>query len=310
MTYNGKLYGLPYYSDSMYFVYNQKILDDAGIAAPPTTWAEVRDQALSIKQQGLSQTPFLVGLAPGSWFDEAFYAMIYSEGGALFDVNLEPVFETADGPVFTMVEWLATAINDDQIIPKKVLEMAAPDVQQAFKNGDAAFVIVPGYMMAEFNTPGLSKVAGYAKISMMPGATHQTDGFTRMYLLGNAAVEDEAKLQASLNLIEYLGGKTTVDGVADYHVAKRWSIENGLGFSALPLWQDPAIERRFSAMVDTNVMQAQKKLTQSKQGMSAPWFAEWISFVRAETQKALLRDETTTDTLEAIKQQWIGLKSE
>ena len=40
MTYNGKLYGLPYYADTISFIYNKKILEDAGIAVP-TTWEEV-----------------------------------------------------------------------------------------------------------------------------------------------------------------------------------------------------------------------------------------------------------------------------
>ena len=34
MTYNGKLYGLPYYADTISFIYNKKILEDAGIAVP------------------------------------------------------------------------------------------------------------------------------------------------------------------------------------------------------------------------------------------------------------------------------------
>ena len=34
MTYNGKLYGLPYYADLITFQYNSKILADHGIAQP------------------------------------------------------------------------------------------------------------------------------------------------------------------------------------------------------------------------------------------------------------------------------------
>jgi hypothetical protein len=44
--------------------------------------------------------------------------------------------------------------------------------------------------------------------------------------------------------------------------------------------------------------------------MQAPWFAEWISFVRTEVQKALLAESSTTAVLESVKQQWLELSSE
>jgi len=310
LNYKGKVYGLPYYSDVMYFVYNENMLKSAGIVAPPTTWDEVTQQSKILIEKGITETPLLIGLEAGSWFDEAFFALAYSEGADFFDDNMVPIFETAEGPLYNMIEWLVKAIHENKIMPSKVLEMAAPDVQEAFKNGDAAFVIVPGYMMAEFNTPGLSKIAGYAKISMMPGATHETNGFTRLYLLGSGAVEDETRLAASIALIEFLGGKTTLDGETNYHVAKRWAVENMLGFSAEPLWSDPEIEKKFSAMADLNVLAKQKGLARSKDGMQAPWFAEWIGLVRTEVQNALLGDVTTTEALESIKQQWLDLSQE
>ncbi len=310
MTYNGKLYGLPYYTDVMYFFYNKKMLEDAGIASPPTTWAEVTEQAQILQRKGITNDPLMIGLKASSWFDEAFFALAYSEGARFFDENMEPVFETSSGPLYDVIEYLAASLNDTKIMPAKVLEMTAVDVQQAFKNGDAAFVIVPGYMVREFNTPGISKVAGQAEVSMMPGATHETDGYTRMYVMGNCALEDEATEQAAWHLMEFLGGKTTVDGVSAYHIAKRWAVENGLGFSILSLWDDPAVARTFSAMADPQVMQSQKKLARSKDGMAAPWFSEWITYVRSEVQKALLRQTTTEQVLENVKQQWLDIKAE
>ncbi len=236
--------------------------------------------------------------------------MIYSEGASLFDENLQPVFETDQGKVYDMIEWMAASINDNQVMPIKVLQIAAPEVQQAFKNRDCAFVIVPGYQLLEFNTPGISEIAGCAMLSMMPGETHQTSGYTRMYLLGSNAITDEATLQAALHLIEFWGGETTVDGVTDYHIAKRWAAENGLGFSINALWQDPDVNSTFSAMADTTILKKQKNMSLAKEGMSAPWFAEWISFVRAEIPKALLREQDTKTTLEKIKQQWQDLMAE
>ncbi len=310
LTYKGKIYGLPYYSDIMVFVYNKTMLDKAGITAPPTTWDEVAADSKILMDKGITTMPFEVGLMPGAWFDELTYAMIYSNGGQMFDADFNPVFETDKGPVYDTVEFLAKAVSDEKFIPNKNLTMEPSDVQQAFKNGETAFVIVPDYMMKEFNTPGISKIAGSAKLSMMPGSTHQTGGFTRMYLLANDAPKDPAKLQASIDLINFWGGKTTLNGVEGYHIAKQWAVNNGLGFSAKPLWSDADVLRTVSAMADVNVLQKQQGLALAKQGMQAPWFAEWMSYTRAELSKAILREQTTTAALENIKKQWVSLKGE
>ena len=70
MTYNGKLYGLPYYTDVMYIFYNKRMLDDAGIPSPPTTWDEVTEQSLILKEKGITAEPLMIGLKATSWFDE------------------------------------------------------------------------------------------------------------------------------------------------------------------------------------------------------------------------------------------------
>lgn len=310
MTYNGKLYGLPYYTDVMYFVYNTQMLEAAGISASPSTWDEVTEQSLTLIEAGITETPFMVGLTAGSWFDEAFYTLIYSNGGTLFDETYKPVFQTNSGPVYGAIEWLSAALNDHRIMPTSVLEMTAVDVQEAFKNGDAAFVIVPGYMMVEFNTPGISKVAGHAEVSMMPGTAQDTTGYSRMYLMGNCATNDPVTQQAAWHLIQFLGGRTTVDGHTDYHIAKRFAVENGLGFSINSLWDDPEVAATFSGMGDVSIMQAQKEKAYPKSGMSAPWFAEWISFVRGEAQRAILRQISTENLLSNIQAQWEDLRDE
>lgn len=66
LTYNGKIYGLPYYSDIMVFVYNKTMLDKAGITAPPTTWAEVTEDSKILMDKGITSMPLELGLMPGS----------------------------------------------------------------------------------------------------------------------------------------------------------------------------------------------------------------------------------------------------
>ncbi len=321
MTYKGKLYGLPIYTDVMYFFYNTKMLEDAGIASPPTTWEEVTEQSLILIEKGVTDTPLMLGLSSISWSDlyyadedfyadEVLYALVYSEGGKFFDEDLNVVFETNSGPVFDVIEWLASALNDDQIMPKSVLEMTAVDTMEAFKAGDTAFVIVPGYLARELSMESLPSVAGYTEVAMMPGTTHETVGYTRMYLLGSGAIKSEERLQAAIHLIEFMGGKTTFEGEEVYHAVKRRAVLGGLGFSIHSLWSDPEVNDAFAKMADTNILQEQKVITRSKEGMGAPWFSDWILFVQTETQNAILRQVTTVKALENIANYWEDLKSE
>ena len=52
VTYKDKVYGLPYYADTISFIYNKKILADAGIAVP-ATWDEVTAAAEKLKAGGM-----------------------------------------------------------------------------------------------------------------------------------------------------------------------------------------------------------------------------------------------------------------
>jgi hypothetical protein len=76
------------------------------------------------------------------------------------------------------------------------------------------------------------------------------------------------------------------------------------------MWDDPEVNEAFSKMADPVIFKAQKEIARSKEGMNAPWFAEWIAFVRTEIQKAILRESTTEAALESIGTYWDELKAE
>ena len=50
MTYGGKRYGLPYYTDFTIWIYNQPMLQSAGFEQPATTLEELTEQAVKIKE--------------------------------------------------------------------------------------------------------------------------------------------------------------------------------------------------------------------------------------------------------------------
>ena len=91
MTYNGKVYGLPYYADTISFIYNKKILADAGIAVP-ATWDEVTAAAEKLKAGGMDQPIIYEYNQELPNFYDAFVAQAYGRGAELFDADLNPLF--------------------------------------------------------------------------------------------------------------------------------------------------------------------------------------------------------------------------
>ncbi len=242
MTYKGKLYGLCYYTDYMAFLYNQDLLQKAGIKAPPTTWEEVTKQALAIKQKRLTEYPVLLTLAAEIWFLEQIYAQVYARGGHIFDEKLEPAdLVRPKSPVEDTFQWIVDALHKHKIVSGSILETAEVEAFKAFSNGGYAFAILPKYRLQALNDPAQSKIAGNAKMALMPKAMsgiHETCAWTRLYSMTTQAAQDKALAQASWKLIEFLGGKNE-QGV--YEVPKGWFLEFGLGFANRPLFQDADI---------------------------------------------------------------------
>ncbi|MEM1589037.1 MAG: extracellular solute-binding protein [Candidatus Bathyarchaeia archaeon] len=305
-TLDGKLYALPYYADVMIFVYNTKMLQKAGFKSPPTTWQEVFEYSRHLKEQGIVESPFWAPLKAVSWFEEVIFAMLYGFGGDLFDdVTLAVKFETGSGPFYDVIAWLKQAVETGIMSPR-CLEMTAVDVQEAVKAGDAAFAIVPGYMLAEFNLAPGSKVRGEIDVALMPG-TGVTTGFARGYVMSPAAVRDPDKRAVCVQLMKFLGGKVLINNVETYHIAKSWSLNNALGFAYRSLWDDPDVAAFFRQLGNLEVLKQQKENALLKDGLKAPWYPEWIRLLRSEIQAAILGQKTIEATLTALRQAWIEL---
>jgi len=79
--FGGKTFGVPQVTDSLALLYNKKIFADAGIAAAPKTWAEVKTAAAAIKAKTGVDGLFINA---GGYFLLPF---LYGEGGDLVDAD-------------------------------------------------------------------------------------------------------------------------------------------------------------------------------------------------------------------------------
>jgi multiple sugar transport system substrate-binding protein len=309
MTYDGHVYGLSYYADTIDFVYNSAQLEEIGVDSAPETWDDVMQMSMDLKEAGVVEYPMILAFSQQEGASiEAFISMIYGrhEGeGAMFDTDDNPTFNEEGSAAYEAIEWLRIAYEEGVLDPAS-LQTAEIDQVKSMQAGAHTFTIVPQYNMAELNRPESGDFAGDFRIALMPGSSHATVGYVRFYAMTPAAVEmgDEA-LDGAWAFFEYFGGKT--DG--EYAVVKQWAVENGLGFAQLPLFEDPEVQEAFGQWGDVDVISQQAELARAKEGLT-PWFGTWDVFTRAEVHKAILGEQSTMDTLDNMATQWAELSEQ
>lgn len=78
---DGTQYGIPFVASARAFFYNKKIFSQAGIAAPPQTWDQVKADAQIIKDKKLAATPYALPLGPEEAQGESLMWELGNGGG-------------------------------------------------------------------------------------------------------------------------------------------------------------------------------------------------------------------------------------
>jgi multiple sugar transport system substrate-binding protein len=304
MTLNNHVYGLPYYADLVIFLYNDKLLKQAGFNSPPATWEELTAQAQAIKAKGISQYPIDIPMKKDDpWTIEIFYSMVYGRGGHMFDSGTNPVFGQAGGPAEQTLTWLRSAYASKLLDPA-VFESAEPDVVKTTGEGQHVFTVLAKYNLAELNQ-GQHSQKGNFKMALMPGSSHSTVGFVRFYALTKAAVaHGQGAITASCNFLQYFGGKTG----GEYKVVKRWALEKGLGFANLPLYDDPQVSAAINAWGNVDLERQQAQVANVKEGLT-PWWGQWDIYAREQIDNAVSGSSPPTQVLQNMTTKWAQLKT-
>jgi multiple sugar transport system substrate-binding protein len=309
MTYEGEVYGLSYYADTIDFVYNEEQLNEAGFDAPPESWQDVWDMSMALKEQGITEYPLILAFSQEEGASiEAMISMIYARhqgSGALFDENNNPTFNAEGSAAYEAIEWLREAYEAGLFDPAS-LTTAELDQVASMQAGAHTFTILPQYNMAALNLPDSGDYAGSFMIGLMPGDSHATVGYVRFYAMTPEAENmGPVAMDCAWKFLEYFGGKTN----DEYTVVKRWAVENGLGFAQLPLFEDPDVQEAFGQWGDVDVIAEQASMARAKEGLT-PWFGAWDVFTRAEIHKAILGQQSTMDTLNNMADYWDELASQ
>lgn len=295
MSVDGKLYGLPYFTDIQVFYYNEQMLARAGIDGPPASLNELREQSLALKKAGVAEYPLIFGLKKATWSNVDWWTLVYASGGRLFDEKLEPVFPDGDGTALEVLQWMVDAVHTWKIADPAAVELDVNQTRDLFGAGRYAFVMQHRYDESRYNDPKLAAASGQIKMGMIPGldgAARGTFGIVRMYGLAKTLGDRDG----CAALLGYLGGK---DAEGRYHTAADWFEKFTLGYGVRSLDADPAVQAHFGKFGNAEVKRRLAAVARVSELQLAPWGAEWESFNYDRVQAALIRKVTPREALEA-----------
>jgi multiple sugar transport system substrate-binding protein len=301
MTYDGKLYGLPYYADITSFLYNEKLLNENGIEKPAESWEELAEQLKFLQDKGM-EAPMALEFAQAMPTTlENFTAMVFGRGGELFNEDFEVQFNDENSAAWQQLQWLADqyAANTITLLPHET------DVVKALNTGAHIYTVLYNYNLAELNNSATSPLAGQYKLALMPGETHETYGFAKFYTMTQMCVDRGPEvMDAAWKFIEYFGGEHE----GQYKVAKRWAVEKGLGFGQLPLYDDPDVQESFAQWIDPAMLKEQAQKARGRN--QTVWYGIWAEFMRLELVRAVSGETTVAEAMQAAADKAEELKAQ
>ena len=304
MSYDGEVYGLPYYSGVQTMAYNSAHLEAAGIEAPPETWDEMLEQAQMIKDAGVVEYPILMQLRSGeNYLLREWETLTAARGGRLFDDDFNPLFHLKGSAARQALDWLTQGLDAGLIDPASLTD---DDGTLLMAAGTTSYMTTTDYTLKAMNDPEQSNAAGDIKNALIPGTEDVrsgTWGYVRLYAITNNAEDKDAAWQ----LVQFLGGK---DATGVYYVPKRWALEFGLGFSPAPLYEDEEVRNSISGWIDPDLLSEQSEYAISRPYRFVPFFSDWEIGSWGPLQAAILGDADKGEVLNDLAEEWNELKDD
>ena len=295
-TVNERLVQLPRHSDVSNLFYKKSLYEDQANKdafkakygydlTPPETFDQFKDQAMFFANAPTFYGTQYVGK------DEAitgrFYEMLVANGGALFDENWNPTFNSEAGVKTVM--WFKE-LYDSKAVPAGVLNYLWDDTGLGFASGTVALNLDWAGWAAFFNDPANSKVAGDVGLVRAPkGAGGKRSGWAGSHTFSITETCDNKEAAASF--ITFLTD----------HDRQMIEARKGLLPTRTQVWKD--VKAEFEAA--GNAFQAEVVDTYSKSmaedAFTPPLIEPWIEVsneIWPQLQAAILGEKTPQEALD------------
>ncbi|WAL60366.1 ABC transporter substrate-binding protein [Thermocoleostomius sinensis] len=157
-TIDGQSFGFPWYLDTHVTIYNQELLQQAGLSQPPTTYEELAQAAREIREK-TGKYAYFATFVPE---DSAGVLQSFVKMGAqLIDDEGKAAFNTPEGKAVFQY-W--TDLYQQGLLPREVLTQGHRRAIELYQAGETAFLSTgPQFLKTiETNAPAIADVSAIA----------------------------------------------------------------------------------------------------------------------------------------------------
>jgi ABC-type glycerol-3-phosphate transport system substrate-binding protein len=287
---DGKTWGLPYFSTTWMFMYNDELLGKAGFKDRPfKSYPELVEQARKAKRDGVSRYPILwIGgqgfeQLPGTWF-----SMTCNRGGVIFDRQLNPQLGPGSVARETLRWWQGTF--KDELADPSSLNLRFIPAAKAFNAGQHVYLGTLHHYYISLINDSQSPINGKGRVVGHPG-DGKTIGYTMLYIMPSTT-KDKAW---AWKLLQYLGGRTKN---GEYTQANRLATDAMLGSGYQSVMEGELLRKGWAKWADVpTVLAAWSKATNFSEvvpAVSQPWYPKWSELMNVELT-ACLQGKATAD---------------
>ncbi|MBX6352697.1 MAG: ABC transporter substrate-binding protein [Thermoflavifilum sp.] len=161
-TYQGHIYGAPFFADTAFLFYRKDLLQKAGLPVP-TSWEQVEQEAKTLQQKGLVKYGFIWQGASYEGLTCNFMEYLADAGGQVMDSSGNV---TINSPQTQKALSFMQDLVQSGVTPKAVVTDQEPQAMSLFDQGQVAFLRNWTYAWNDSQNPQNSKVVG--KVGVIP----------------------------------------------------------------------------------------------------------------------------------------------
>jgi len=196
LMYEGKIYGVPWFTDAGLLYYRADLLEKSGYSDPPKTWDELQEMAVKVAKDQKIDNGFVF---QGDQYEGGVcngLEYIWTNGGDVLDPS-DPNKVVIDSPEAAAGLAIEQGIVEDGVAPQAVATYTETETDPAFLGNKAVFARNWPYMYALAGTKDYPDVKpeqiGVAPVPVTPGnGLVSTLGGWNMLINAQTDMPDEA----------------------------------------------------------------------------------------------------------------------
>jgi multiple sugar transport system substrate-binding protein len=202
VQYEGKVWGVPWFTDAGMFYLRKDLLEESGFSEPPKTWDEMKEMAEKVRRDAGTRYGFVFQGSQDEGGVVDALEHVWNAGGDVLDGQKVVI----DSPEAAQGLKLRRSMIVDGVAPKATGDYTTQESQAIFTNGDVVFMRNWPFVYGLLSDPETSRVKpDQVDIAPLPVADESDQSFSGLggwNFMVNAT--SEGKLEEIWTFIEYM----------------------------------------------------------------------------------------------------------